>query len=139
ANAPSECNQAVAKTLSVSFELLSESELARFRELAVFPEDVEIPLATVNLLWGKTGHVDEFDTEELCARLNRLSLLLHFDLTMRRIRLHDVVWKYLVREQSANLAGLNNRLLDAHRPSSRDWADLAQEEPYFWDYLAYHL
>jgi hypothetical protein len=139
ARAPRERNQAVSKTLSVSFELLSESELARFRELAVFPEDVDIPLATVNLLWGKTGGLDELDTEELCARLNRLSLLLHFDLTMRRIRLHDVVWRYLVREQSANLARLNNRLLDAHRPSSGDWADLAQDEPYFWDYLAYHL
>jgi hypothetical protein len=139
ARAPSERNQAVAKTLSVSFEFLSESERDRFRELAVFPEDVAIPLATVNLLWGKTGQLDGFDTEELCDRLNRLSLLLYFDLTMRQIRLHDAVWKYLVHEQSANLAGLNNCLLDAHRPSSGDWADLGQNEPYFWDYLAYHL
>ena len=139
ARAPSERNHAVAKTLSVSFELLKQKEHDRFRELAVFPEDVEIPLATLGLLWGKTGQLDEFDTEELCDRLNRLSLLLHFDLTRGRIRLHDVVWKYLVREQSANLAGLNNCLLDANRPLSGDWADLGQNEPYFWDYLAYHL
>jgi hypothetical protein len=136
---PSERNQAVAKTLSVSFDLLNERELARFRELAVFPEDVEIPLATLQRLWGKTGELDELDTEDLCDRLNRLSLLLRFDLTKRQIRLHDVVWKYLVHEQSTNLARLNSYLLDAHRPPSGDWADLGENEPYIWDYLAYHL
>src|SRR5262249_5072505 len=111
----SERNQAVAKTLGVSFELLDkERELPRFRELAVFPEDANMPLATLQRRWGKTGGLDEFDTEDLCERLNRLSLLLRFDPTMRRILLHDVVWKYLVHEQSATLAGLNNCLLDAH-------------------------
>jgi hypothetical protein len=30
-------------------------------------------------------------------------------------------------------------LLDAHRPSSGDWADLGEDDSYFWDHLAYHL
>ena len=46
----------------------------------------------------------------------------------QQIRLHDVVSKYLVHEQSANLVGLNNYLLDAHRPTSGDWADLDEDE-----------
>jgi WD40 repeat protein len=139
ARASGERNQAVAKTLSVSFELLRGNELVRFRELAVFPEDVEIPLSTLQKLWGKTGQLDELDTEELCAQLNRLSLLLRFDLTTRQIRMHDVVRKYLVYEQSAKLPAFNNCLLDAHHPPFGAWADLEQDEPYFWNYLAYHL
>jgi WD40 repeat protein len=140
ARKPGERSQAVARTLGVSFELLDKQrELLRFHDLAVFPEDASIPLGTLQGLWGKTGGLDEVDTEELCDRLYRLSLLLDFDLTRRQIRLHDVVWKYLVHEQSVNLAALNTYLLDAHRPSSGDWADLAQDEPYFWDNLGYHL
>jgi WD40 repeat protein len=140
ARRPSERNQAVARTLSVSFELLDkERELHRLHDLAVFAEDAEIPLATLQRLWGKTGGLDEVDTEGLCVRLYGLSLLLVFDLTMRQIRLHDVVWKYLIHEQSANLAALNTCLLDAHRPSSGKWADLDEDEPYLWNNLTYHL
>jgi hypothetical protein len=140
ARRPIERNQAVARTLKVSFDLLDkERELLRFHELAVFPEDVEIPLGTLQRLWCKTGGLDGFETEELCDRLHRLSLLLHFDLKVRQIRLHDMVWKYLVHEQSANLAELNHYLLNAHRPSSGEWADLDGDDPYLWDYLAYHL
>ena len=35
-------DKAIAKTISVSLELLSEAERARFAELAVFPEDADI-------------------------------------------------------------------------------------------------
>jgi hypothetical protein len=40
-------NQAVAKTIGVSLELLNPAERARYAELAVFPEDSNIPLATL--------------------------------------------------------------------------------------------
>jgi WD40 repeat protein len=141
-------DQAVSKTLSISFELLSVGERERYSELAIFPEDVHIPLPTVERLWKGTGGYDEFDTEELCDRLSRLSLLLLFSPTARYIRLHDVVRSYLIREQGDNLLLIHNHLLDAHRPSidkddtcSRpfSWADMPAEEPYLWDYLAYHL
>ena len=47
AHNPEERNQAVSSTLSVSLELLSDEEQARFGELAIFPEDTDIPLETV--------------------------------------------------------------------------------------------
>ena len=59
-------NAAVSATLRVSFDLLHAEQYARYQELAVFPEDVDIPLATLQKLWGATGGLDDFDTEELC-------------------------------------------------------------------------
>jgi WD40 repeat protein len=140
--------QAVKSTLSVSLDLLTDEERKFYSELAVFPEDVDIPLGTIGKLWGKTGGLDEFDVETFCDRLSRLSLLLRFDLTTRLVRLHDVIRAYLIYEQGTNLPALNQQLLDAHRPippssgaaaSPTTWADMRYDEPYLWEYLAYHL
>ncbi len=88
---PVERGDAVAKTLGVSLELFTEDEKARFSELAIFPEDVDVPLAVVETLWSRTAGFDEFETEALCTRLYDQSLLLGLDLATRRIRLHDVI------------------------------------------------
>ena len=131
-------SHAVAKTLSVSLDLLSPEEQARYHELAVFPEDVDIPLVTVQLLWSATGGLDYFDTEELCERLYRFSLLFDFDLTRRSIRLHDVIRTYLQQEVGAvELPSMHTHFLDAY--ALQRWADLPGDEPYLWDHLAGHL
>jgi WD40 repeat protein len=132
-------HQAVAKTIELSIELLSESERERFTELAVFPEDVDIPLQTLEKLWGRTGGLDDLDTENLSERLNRLSLTLVFDPTLRYVRLHDVIRKYLIHRIGDRLVTLQCELLEAHYPSTNTWADLAPNEPYLWNHLAYHL
>jgi WD40 repeat protein len=133
-----ERHHAVVRTIGVSLDLLTASERERYTELAVFPEDVEIPLATLEKLWAKTGGFDEFDTEELCSRLNSFSLLWSYDANQRRIRLHDVVRKFLIDDQGDKLASIHGKLLDAHRPASR-WAEMSADEPYLWDHLAHHL
>jgi NB-ARC domain/WD domain, G-beta repeat len=131
-------SQAVAQTLGVSFELLSKDEYARYRELAVFPEDVNIPLATLQKLWRATGGLNEFGVRELCEHLFDLSLLLNFDLATRTIRLHDVVRAYLGSEVGEEgLVTLHGQLLDAY--GIKRWAELSHEEPYLWDHLADHL
>jgi len=139
---PESRNQAVAKTLGVSLELLEPAERARYFELAIFPEDVNTPLATLEKFWGRTGEADvfdaEFDTETLCVRLNQISLLYSFDLRARTIRLHDVIRKFLRDERKAGLPALNNQLLDAHCPSA-GWAELPDDDSYLWDYLAGHM
>jgi len=136
---PSHPHQAVASTLEVSFDQLNDQELARFRELAVFAEDVDIPLSTLTRYWGATGNLDEFETEELCVRLYQLSLLANLNLTVRSIRLHDIVRMYLVTTGAGTLTQLHKNLIDAHRPPSGLWSDLTPEHVYMWDYLAYHL
>jgi hypothetical protein len=89
---------AVAITLGVSLDLLRSEERARYNELAIFPEDVDIPLSMLEILWKKTGGFTNFDTEALCDRLGKLSLLLRFDPVTRHIRLHDFMNQYLIVE-----------------------------------------
>src|SRR6266699_3074547 len=130
-------NAAVSATLRVSFDLLQGEQYARYQELAVFPEDVAIPLVTLEKLWGATGRLDDFETEELCRTLYRHSLLLTFDLVTRTIRLHDVIRSYLQTTVSNKLPALHAQLLDAYNLTR--WADLPDNEPYLWDHLAAHL
>ena len=97
--------EAVAKTLGLSLDLLPAEDRERLNELAVFPEDVSIPVQTVELLWQQTAALDEIDTEDLLQRLFRLSLLLELDLAERTLRLHDVVRTWLRREMGVAPAG----------------------------------
>lgn len=148
AHNPQSREQAVQRTLAVSLDQLDDQEIERYGELAVFPEDIEIPLAALAKLWSLRG-LNEFDTEELCERLDRLSLLQRFDPTRRVITLHDVVRNYLISKQADNLRALHSALLEAHLPiRSEDdysatppcvWAELPPNEPYLWDQLLYHL
>jgi hypothetical protein len=137
---------AVAKTIGVSLDLLTNDERARYFELAIFPEDVEIRLATLEKLWARTGGLDELDTDDLCVRLNRLSLLLNFDASRRGIRLHDVIRHYLIEQGRDRLPSIHNQLLESHRTASTSsdppvtpWSGLSDDDPYLWDHLAFHL
>jgi len=127
--------QAVRSVVSASLDLLDAKQQARYRELAVFPEDVDIPLSTLQRLWGATSGLDEFDTEELCQRLYGLSLLLNLDLARRVIRLHDVMRRYLGEElaKTENTVQLHAMLVDA-------WGDpFHLPDDYAWRWYTYHL
>lgn len=138
-------SQAVDRALGVSLELLNADERARYGELAIFPEDTDVPLVALQKLWGAipqgvpsvAGELDDFEIEALCERLERLSLLLRFDLGARTIRLHDVVRAYLAHEQGDRLPALQGQFLDAYHV--KRWADLPVDESYVWDHLAYHM
>ncbi|MFL5587731.1 MAG: TIR domain-containing protein [Ktedonobacteraceae bacterium] len=130
--------QAVEKMLVVSFQLLRTDELARYKELAIFPEDVDIPLATLQTFWAATAGLRKIKTELLCERLYKLSLLVRFDPVNRTIRLHDVVRTYLRQEMGTEqLMSLHAQFLDSYRLAR--WSDLPPGEPYLWDHLAEHL
>ena len=103
-------DQAVSKTLDASLEQLDGNERRLFADLAVFPEDVEIPLATLEVLWG----LDAFDTEERCQRFFEAGLLWGLDLIARRLRLHDMVRAYL-RPPNIDLQPLDTKLVEAYR------------------------
>ena len=87
--------KAVARTIDVSLELLSEPERLRFGELGVFPEDVDIPIGVAGRLWTATGRLEDFETEDLLSRLFDLSLLYSLDLAQRVFRLHDTARHFL--------------------------------------------
>ena len=129
--------KAIAKTIGVSLDLLSEDERTRFAELAVFPEDVDVPLGVVSRLWSETGGLDEIDTEDLLRRLQSLSLLLSLDLDRRTFRFHDTV-RHFLREKAGKdaLTALHKRLLGAldYSPNAG-----AQAHRYFYEHLPHHL
>jgi WD40 repeat protein len=141
-------DQAVSQTLGISQDLLTEAERQRYGELAIFPSDANIPLPVLEKLWGATAGLDDFDTEELCNRFCRLSLLSHFDPNSRYIAVHNIVRKYLAHEQRERLATLHSQFLNAYAAQYKlaagqsgpvRWADLPHQESYLWTHLAYHL
>ena len=60
-----ERDRAVAASVQVSLDVLGGDEVTRWAELAVFPGDTPIPLATVGQLWG----TEAFETDEVADRL----------------------------------------------------------------------
>ena len=130
--------KAIARTIGVSLELLSEIERARFAELAVFPEDVDIPIGIAARLWAKTGDFDGIDTEDLLKRLESLSLLLSFDLDRRSFRFHDTTRLFL-QEQAGEggLIELHKALIDAMEGAGTDEDDASRR--YYYLYRPQHM
>jgi hypothetical protein len=113
-------NQAIARSLAVSLDQLDPADRRRYVELAIFPDDVAVPLSTLQALWG----LDDFDAEATVERLSDLSLL-RCDLNTKTIRLHDVIRAYLAG-QLADLGAVHARLIEA-------WGDPHQlPDAYAW-------
>jgi len=135
---PQARDQAVAATLGLSLKHLNEDERARFGELAIFPEDIDIPQSALEKLWGTTGGLKPVPIRRLSQKLyHRLSLLQIYDATNQTIRLHDVVRKYLIGEEGAELPSIHEQFLDSY--GLERWIDLPEGESYLWALLAYHL
>ncbi|HSS49527.1 MAG TPA: TIR domain-containing protein [Thermoanaerobaculia bacterium] len=127
--------QAVARTVGASLRRLAGEDVSRFEQLAIFPEDKDIPLQVLEKLWGSGS----FATKKLCGQFHDLSLLLRFDRQAGTIRLHDVIRAYLLKKGESRLPAWHGRLLDACRPANGRWPDLPREESYFWNHLIHHL
>jgi WD40 repeat protein len=139
---PGERSAAVAATIEVSLARLNADEQARFRELAVFGEDVEIPGDVVARLWGQTGGWTGFQARRLCRRLFDLGLLTGYRRDPDRLLLHDVIRAYLRVHSREEWAGWDSAVVDGHRdllPTAGSWADLPTEQGYLWSWLASHL
>ena len=87
--------KAVARTINLSLGLLDEKQRARFAELAVFPEDADIPIGIVARLWRQSAGLSEGQTKDLLVKLYGLSLLLGLDLNQRTFRFHDTIRRFL--------------------------------------------
>ena len=138
---PEARSDAVAKTIGLSLDLLTADERARFAELAVFPEDIAVPIRTVELLWSHTAGLDDLDTEALLQRLASLSLLLDLDLTARTIRLHDVIRTWLRGEAGPHLPDLDRALVEAYRRQCpTGWPSGPEhDDGYYFQWFPTHL
>lgn len=130
-----ERSHAVALTLDLSLGQLPPEARDRYFQLAVFPEDLDIPFSILERLWS----LDGFEVEDFCTYLSELSLLLQCNLKTGTIRLHDVIRTYLIETQGEALPTCHQRLLAACRPKSGIWPDLPKTEAYLWRHLVHHM
>lgn len=145
---PIERNRAVESTIKASLDLLTQVEILRYKELAVFPEDIDVPFSAIAKLWWKTGGLADVDTEDLIRRLASLSLLQAFDAKRGAIRLHDIFCAYIQKTYPGSLSDLHEMFLQSYvtanmRDESKedrvDWSLLPSNEMYIWLFLPYHL
>ncbi|MCE7989934.1 MAG: hypothetical protein DYG89_52975 [Caldilinea sp. CFX5] len=144
-----ERSQAVAATIGLSLRRLQPAapygrtlvdEGARFRELAIFPEDTPIPLSTVALLWQQTGNLSTGATERLCRRLADLALILRFDPQAATILLHDVTRHCLVNSAApAEVLAWHNALLASYRTQCDGAWWRLPADGYLYQQLLWHL
>jgi WD40 repeat protein len=125
------------KGMQVAWGALDDHARSRYRELAVFGEDVTVPAVTVARLWRHTAGLDRHDAERLCAELAQRNLL-DFD---GGVRFHDLQRAFL-QLQTPDSALAHRQLLEAHAdvPATPErWSTLPDDEPYLWDHLIEHL
>jgi WD40 repeat protein len=131
--------RAVARTIEVSLDLLDNAARRRFAELAVLPEEVDVPVDVAAALWARTASISQTDAEYDLVELARLSLLHSLDLDQRTFRLHDTMRHYLRHSMdSERLSELSDQLavaLDQAKSSER--ADAVA--PYDYRFRPYHL
>lgn len=134
---PKERYQAVSATLNLSLRHLSEKDRDRFAELAIFEDDVSIPLVTLQHLWGTTGKLGRHQVVQLCKRLWNLSLLVRYDSSQDIVRLHDMMVAYLNERHVRSLREWHAILLDSYQLAS--WVNLPMHDHYMWRHLGHHL
>ena len=123
------------KAIQVSIDALPAEARPRYLEFAVFPDDVGVPEAALEVLWGTAG-LDRVSTQELVDLLVDRSLAQRSD--DGRLTLHDLQVDY-VRKQVADLPALHRRLVDGYARRCPDgWAS-GPDDGYFFSRLVPHL
>ncbi|MEO8327646.1 MAG: hypothetical protein ABI618_17485, partial [Nitrospirota bacterium] len=135
------------QSLQTSMDALPETEAQRYLELAVFPEDVNIPLSTITIFWQYTGRLSELETNLLLKSFARKSFLyLGKEQDQDGVSFHDLQHEFLTI-MVEDLPASHRKLLEAYKailPGTDDseaarWDALSEDEPYLWDHLVYHL
>ena len=115
-NDAKERSQAISLSVDASLEDLATEDRTRYEELAILPEDEDLPVSIVAGLWARTGQLAASDTKDLLLRLRRLSLLQTLDLGAHTVRLHDNM-KWLLRDRmgAERLAAAHGAMVEALR------------------------
>ncbi|MFF3655966.1 WD40 repeat domain-containing protein [Streptomyces olivochromogenes] len=140
---PADRSRAVAATVEASLTLLPSADQSRCMDLAVFPEDVDIPQDVLRLLWPGVR------VDVLCEELAGLGLVADYrlDVPGPRLVMHDVIRAYLRTRQGPDvraeahqrLTAASTALLAHHDGAPRPWWTMPADSNYLWRYLPYHL
>ncbi|CAK0781645.1 WD repeat protein [Gammaproteobacteria bacterium] len=136
------------RMLQVAVNALGPEGQRRYLDLAVFPENIQIPVTVLRTLWTSEGSVPDMDVDTIVADLVQRALVQRDG--DDQIRLHAFQEAYL-QKYSGNRTPLHTRFLRSiaaqfvplsSTPSLRTavpWHLLSRDEPYLWRYLPYHL
>ncbi len=133
-------DKAISACLEPSLEELG-NDLPRFCDLAVLPEDENVPLDVVADLWRETAGLDPDDAEELFLSFETLSLLQSLDLRARTLSLHDNALWYLRDRVGADCFRKTNDAMVAAIFShcNGNWSKLPPTHRYGWRHQIRHL
>ncbi|MBF0217153.1 MAG: TIR domain-containing protein [Candidatus Omnitrophica bacterium] len=137
------------RTMEVSVQVLSKEEKERFVELAVFREDIEIPLEALITLWTRTGDMDEFSAAETIISFKERSLIqvntrkLPDGTTQKIATIHDLIRDYAVRlakQKEGGIAALHAQMLDAYKTKcpKAEW-HTGPNDGYYFENLRHHF
>jgi hypothetical protein len=142
---PTDRARAVAATMNASLTLLNSVDRQRYLDLAIFPEDVGIPLNVLTLLWPNCR------VDALCEELVAVGLVTDYRLDPPgpRLVLHDVIRAHLRSLRSAaDQRGAHRRLVgtaaakllpDPGNAGATPWWMLPADAGYLWRFLPHHL
>jgi hypothetical protein len=99
-------SDAVAKSIEASLELLDKDERAKLGALAIFPQNTDVPLSMIELLWNQ----DDLETQDATKRLADFSLL-DLDLRTGTVHLHDEI-RFYIGPTISSEAALHAKLID---------------------------
>src|SRR5271165_1009777 len=127
----------VFSSLRLGTDALAASDRDRYFDLAVFPEDADIPVATICTLWRHTGAMETDASWDLLRRLHRRALLIRSE-DGGRVSFHDLQHDFL-RLNIASLVEGHAALVGAYRGvAASSWAS-GLDDGYFFQHLPQHL
>jgi APAF-1 helical domain/WD domain, G-beta repeat len=127
----------IFKSLRLGTNALTEFDSDRYFELAVFPEDADIPIEVICTLWSHTGGMQPDNSRDLLLRLHRRALLIRGK-DGKRFSFHDLQHDFL-RLNVPSLVEAHAALVDSYRIAAvAGWA-AGPDDGYFFQHLPHHL
>ncbi|HVO69971.1 MAG TPA: NB-ARC domain-containing protein, partial [Aggregatilineaceae bacterium] len=125
------------KAMQVGVTALGDADARAYRTLAVYPEDITVPVAAIKRLWS---HLFGASAEETRARLGRLASRNLLTIQRDSVGFHDLQREFLLL-YTGDLSLLHADLLAVYWAllPTDGWAHLPPGEPYIWEQLLYHL
>lgn len=144
-NADNQSHRSLWTAIQVSVDALTPEERSRFAELSIFRTGEAVPAAAVEVLWSRSGQLDEFAYEELLLSLNERSLVRLVRETSRedqqihyRVSLHDLVHDF-ARRIVGDARPLHGTLVEAYRRRCREDWSAGPNDGYFFEQLSTHM
>jgi hypothetical protein len=134
----------VFASMQLSLDALTDDDRFRLLELAVFPEDVHVPVSVIERLWAQTGGLTDGEVGGLLEAFERKALLYVTAIDGRSssfdsaampfnggVSFHDLQHDFM-RPSMDNLASTHGELVTAYWPDDADLPEIPVGERYMW-------